>query len=304
MGPTACGKTSLAVRLVERFPVAIVSVDSALVYRGMDIGSAKPDVETLRRAPHRMVDVRDPWKPYSASDFAQDAMQEIAAIRADGLVPILVGGTGLYFRAIEGGLSRLPGADPKVRAEIEREAQVNGWQAMHRLLSEVDPGSASKIFPNDRQRIQRALEVFRISGRPLSELQKVNARDVQAPLAKIALLPKDRRSLWPLMEQRFLAMLEDGLIEEVRKLYEDPRFDAALPAMRSVGYRQVIEHLDGAYGREEMISRALAATRQLAKRQMTWLRKEPGLSQIWLEDGDVTQRAIDEIARIPLIQEL
>jgi tRNA dimethylallyltransferase len=281
MGPTASGKTDLAVELVRRFPLEIVSVDSALVYREMDIGTAKPGPEVLAEAPHRLIDLIDPVASYSAAQFREDALREMAQITEAGRVPLLVGGTMLYFRALEQGLSELPQADAALRAEIEAEAQRLGWQALHAELAEVDPAAAARIHPNDPQRLQRALEVYRLSGVPLSELQR--RRRVGAfpyrPL-RLALLPADRERLHERIALRFENMLAQGLINEVAHLYERDDLDLSCSSMRAVGYRQVWRYLDGEYDREEMIRLAVVATRQLAKRQMTWLRGDDGLETL------------------------
>jgi tRNA dimethylallyltransferase len=297
MGPTASGKTALAVRLVEALPLEIVSVDSALVYRGMDIGTAKPDPDVLARAPHRLIDVCDPAESYSAARFRADALREMAAIRAEGRVPLLVGGTMLYFRALERGLSALPDADPDLRARLEREGGRLGWAALHRRLRAVDPVAAARIHPNDPQRIQRALEVWELTGRPLSELQAETGGDsLGYRTVKLALAPADRGVLHRRIEQRFLAMLEAGLEDEVRALLARGDLAPGLPALRAVGYRQVVRYLLGEWDREEMIRRAVAATRQLAKRQLTWLRGDPQL--LWLDEGpDRLARALKILRR-------
>ncbi len=274
MGPTASGKTDLAVELVERLPFEIISVDSAMVYRGMDVGTAKPEPELLARAPHRLIDILDPVERYSAARFREDALREMAAITASGRIPLLVGGTGLYFRALEQGLSALPDADPQLRARLEAEAAREGWAALHLRLVQVDPEAAARIHPNDPQRLQRALEVYELTGRPLSELQRVRGVPLPYRLAKIALVPAERSLLHRRIADRFEAMLASGLIEEVERLFRRPDLGPELPSIRSVGYRQVWGHLAGEYGREEMIQRGIAATRQLAKRQLTWLRRE------------------------------
>jgi len=293
MGPTGAGKTELAVRLVQELPCEIISVDSALVYRGMDIGSAKPEPELLRRAPHRLIDVCDPGETYSAARFRRDALEAMAAISARGRVPLLVGGTMLYFRALQEGLSRLPEADPSVRARLEREAAVHGWAALHARLTAIDPAAAARIHPNDPQRIQRALEVHELTGVPLSELQGREApRALPYRLLKLARAPAERAVLHRRIAQRFARMLEAGLEQEVRALLARGNLTPATPALRAVGYRQVIGYLLGEYGREEMIRRGIAATRQLAKRQLTWLRADPELVWILDEDGDPAERAL------------
>lgn len=278
MGPTASGKTDLAVELVRRFPLEIVSVDSALIYREMDIGTAKPGPEVLSEAPHRLIDILDPAESYSAAQFREDALREMAQITAAGRVPLLVGGTMLYFRALEQGLSELPQADPGLRAEIETQARQRGWQSLHDELAEVDPAAAARIHPNDPQRLQRALEVYRLSGVPLTELQRRRRAGAFPYRAlRLALLPADRERLHKRIEHRFENMLEQGLINEVAHLYERGDLDLSCPSMRAVGYRQVWRHLDGEYDRDEMSRQSVVATRQLAKRQMTWLRADNGL---------------------------
>ena len=275
MGPTASGKTALAVRWVERFGLEIVSVDSALVYRGLDIGSAKPDAALLARAPHRLIDIREPHEPYSAAEFAGDALAAMREIHAAGRVPLLVGGTGLYFRALLRGLSEMPAADPATRAQIAEEAAQRGWAALHAELAQVDPVAAARIAPGDPQRIQRALEVHRLSGRPISQWQ---AETVRTPfpfrVLKLVAMPAERAVLHARIEARFDAMLEAGFLDEVRPLAADPRLHRDLPALRAVGYRQALEHLAGETDAAQFRARAIHATRQLAKRQITWLRGE------------------------------
>jgi tRNA dimethylallyltransferase len=287
MGPTASGKTSLAIDLVERFPFEIISVDSALVYRGMDIGTAKPDAETLKKAPHRLIDIRDPAERYSAAEFCTDALQEMASITAGGKIPLLVGGTMLYFRSLEHGLSTLPPADPEVRSQLEQQASEIGWPAMHEILVEKDPSAASRIHPNDPQRIQRALEVISISGQPMSELQAQTTGDsLDYRLHKMIISPEPRSILHARIEQRFDLMMKDGFIDEIKSLHLRSDLNADLPSMRAVGYRQAWKWLEGDCTSEEMRNTAIAATRQLAKRQLTWLRREN--DSIWydlLTDG-------------------
>lgn len=278
MGPTASGKTDLAVSLVERLPFEIISVDSALVYRDMDIGTAKPDAETLARAPHRLIDIIDPAESYSASRFCEDALEEMKAITASGRIPLLVGGTMLYYRALEQGLARMPEADAEVRARIEAEAAEFGWQRLHDRLALVDPESAARIHPNDPQRLSRALEVFELSGRPMSELWR-EAKQNALPyrLVKLAVAPDERAVLHERIARRFRLMLEQGLVEEVEALYRRGDLSPELPSIRCVGYRQVWQYLAGELSRDEMSERGIVATRQLAKRQFTWLRSEQGL---------------------------
>ena len=290
MGPTAAGKTELALELAEALPADIISVDSALVYRGMDIGTAKPDAETRRRFPHRLIDIRDPEQNYSAGDFVRDAVEEIGRTRAAGRVPLLVGGTMLYFRALTRGIAALPQADPAMRAALEAEAAHSGWPAMHRKLAEVDSAAAARIGINDRQRIQRALEVYRLSGRPISEWHSadsqasdyrfIDASGAPFRFVKVALVPEPRAALHGRIEERFRRMLEQGFVKEVAKLHARPGLARSSPSMRAVGYRQLWSWLDGDYGLDEAVDRALAASRQLAKRQLTWLRQEPGLSLV------------------------
>ena len=275
MGPTASGKTGVAVDLVQQLPLEIVSVDSALIYRGMDIGTAKPDAGTLRRAPHRLIDILEPSETYSAAEFRHDALREMAAICHNGNSPLLVGGTTLYFRALEQGLSPLPSADPELRAQLGAEAREAGWAAMHARLQHVDPEAAARIHPNDPQRIQRALEVHALSGAPMS--QAFAAGREPSPgyrFLKIILAPRDRAVLHQRIAQRFQTMLEQGFVDEVRRLRARGDLRADLPSMRAVGYRQAWSYLEGNLSASEWVERAIIATRQYAKRQMTWLRAE------------------------------
>ncbi|MGC1550469.1 MAG: tRNA (adenosine(37)-N6)-dimethylallyltransferase MiaA [Rhodanobacter sp.] len=275
MGPTASGKTALACELSERLPLGLISVDSALVYRGMDIGTAKPDATTLARYPHALINIRDPAQPYSAADFRADAMEAMRQVSETGRVPLLVGGTGLYFRALQRGLSSLPEADAEVRARIAAEAAAIGWSALHQRLAELDPPAAERIRPGDQQRLQRALEVIELTGRPLSEQQQGgNGERFPWRVLKLALLPGDRAPLHARIAERFDVMLAHGLLDEVRTLRERGDLHPDLPAIRAVGYRQAWEHLDGQYDVAELRNRGIFATRQLAKRQITWLRSE------------------------------
>lgn len=275
MGPTASGKTELAISLCKRFPCDLISVDSALVYRGMDIGTAKPDAATLARAPHRLIDIRDPEDSYSAGEFVRDAYREMDAIRAVGRIPLLVGGTMMYFRALTRGIAELPGADGEVRAAIDAEAERHGWPTMHAELQRVDPRAAARIKPNDRQRIQRALEVYRSSGTPLSEWQR-DSRPLRDDIEylKVGLNIEPRSVLHERIARRLDAMLDGGFADEVERLRQRPHLTADHPSMRSVGYRQLWKYFAGDYDRAEARDRALYATRQLAKRQITWLRSE------------------------------
>ncbi len=276
MGVTAAGKTELAVELVQRYPLEIISVDSALVYRGMDIGTAKPDAKTLAQAPHRLIDICDPEDTYSAARFRKDALAHIQEITAAGKTPLLVGGTLLYFRALLQGLSPLPAADPEIRQQLSEDARKTGWHQLHQHLQQVDPEAAARIHPNDPQRLQRALEVYLITGQAMSVLQKQiqQGLDEQYDIYAYALVPGDRARLHQRIEKRFLQMLEQGFVEEVRNLLAQYDDGVELPAMRSVGYRQIGEYLAGQLTYAGMTERGIIATRQLAKRQMTWLRGE------------------------------
>ena len=296
MGPTASGKTGLAVDLVKRFPMDIISVDSALVFKGMDIGTAKPDKETLKLAPHRLIDIRDPAESYSAAEFCEDALVQMQDITAAGRVPLLVGGTMLYFRSLEHGLSDLPAADPQVRAELEEQAASIGWAAMHELLQQKDPQAAARIHPNDPQRIQRALEVALISGQTMSELQaQSKGLSLDYQIHKIIVSPQDRSVLHQRIEQRFDVMMQSGFMDEMETLFRRSDLSMDLPSMRAVGYRQAWEYLAGGSSAEEMRDKAIAATRQLAKRQLTWLRRED--ASIWydLQVSDVQDKLITKL---------
>ncbi|MDQ6916998.1 MAG: tRNA (adenosine(37)-N6)-dimethylallyltransferase MiaA [Pseudomonadota bacterium] len=272
IGPTASGKSAVALELATLLRVEIVSVDSAQVYRGMDIGTAKPDAGTRARTPHHLIDLIGPDQSYSAARFRDDALAAMAAIRARGRIPLLVGGTMLYVKALREGLSRLPQADPMVRKELDERAAAIGWPALHAELAGVDPATAARLKTTDSQRIQRALEVHRISGTPLSALQGARDADDAPELLAIALVPSDRAWLHRRIAERFDAMLAAGLVDEVRTLKERYRLTASMPSMRCVGYRQVWETLEGAQSPGDLRERGIAATRQLAKRQLTWLR--------------------------------
>ena len=275
MGPTASGKTGHAVSLCKRFPLDIISVDSAMVYRGMDIGTAKPDVATLRRFPHRLVDILDPEDSYSAGDFVRDARSAMDDIFASGRVPLLVGGTMLYFRSLTEGIAELPSADDAIRRDIDALAEESGWPAVHEALAGVDPVAAKRINPNDSQRLQRALEVYRVSGRTLTDWQEHAGPPPQdIRFAKIALQIEPRALLHARIAKRLEMMVADGFVGEMRRLRERPGLTRDSTSMRSVGYRQFWQHLDGEVDLEEAQERALFATRQLAKRQLTWLRSE------------------------------
>lgn len=284
MGPTAAGKTDLAVAIARQVPVDIISVDSALVYRGMDIGTAKPSPDVLAEFPHRLLDIRDPAEAYSAANFRNDALREIEASIGAGRIPLLVGGTMLYFRALFSGLSALPSADPDVRARLDADAAALGWTAMHARLTAVDPAAGQKIHRNDPQRIQRALEVYEITGVPWSELCAVPPPSAfPFRLSSVIVAPTDRAVLHERIARRFEAMLAQGFIEEVEKLRVRGDLHLGLPALRAVGYRQAWQYLDGHCDFTTMCYRAVAATRQLAKRQLTWLRRDWGAQ--WF-DGD------------------
>ncbi|MGE0387912.1 MAG: tRNA (adenosine(37)-N6)-dimethylallyltransferase MiaA [Gammaproteobacteria bacterium] len=281
MGPTGIGKTAIAVELAARAPFDIVSVDSAMVYRGMDIGTAKPGPEILARAPHRLIDICDPGESYSAARFRNDAEAAIDEILAAGRVPLLVGGTGLYFRALNRGLSPLPAAEPGLRARLMEQARTQGAAAMHARLAQVDPDAARRIHPNDPQRILRALEVHALTGTALSDLQsRSRPQPARYRAVSVALHPSDRPALHAALGRRFRAMVGAGLLEEVRALQARGDLDENLPAMRAVGYRQAWDHLLGRCDLPTMVERATAATRQLAKRQLTWLRGEADCAHI------------------------
>lgn len=280
MGPTASGKTAIALALREAFPVEIISVDSSQVYRGMDIGTAKPTAEERRRAPHRLIDIRDPAETYSAAEFRADALHEMDRIVAAGRVPLLVGGTMFYFRALEYGLPPLPSAVPAVRARLTAEAREHGWPALHARLAGLDPPSARRLDPHDAQRIQRALEIHAVTGRRPSELGRAAPEPAGYRFYKIALWPDDRVALHRRIADRFHKMLEHGLVGEVESLCARGDLDPTLPSIRTVGYRQVWSYLTNQVNYNEMIERSVAATRQLAKRQLTWLRRYPATQPV------------------------
>jgi len=284
MGPTGAGKTDLAVELLAHLNGGIISVDSALIYRGMDIGTAKPGKDVLLRAPHRLIDICDPVDSYSAASFRHDALIEIEALHARGQVPILVGGTMLYFRALAQGLSKLPSSKPEVRRVLMEQAVDQGWTAMHRRLSELDPVAGERIHPNDPQRILRALEVYELTGTPLTELQG-QAEPLPYHIIRVVICPEDRVTLHQRIEKRFNLMMDDGFLAEVERLFQRGDLHADMPSMRAVGYRQLWSFIAGEYGLETAIERGIIATRQLAKRQMTWLRSEPDVAA-WIAGGD------------------
>lgn len=312
MGPTAAGKTDLAIELTKVLPCELISVDSALVYRGMDIGTAKPSKALLAEFPHRLIDILDPAEAYSAADFRRDALQAMAEITARGKIPLLVGGTMLYYKALVDGLADMPAADPEVRAQIEEEAARLGWQALHEQLAVIDPESAARIHPNDPQRLSRALEVYRVSGQSMTALrQRQSAQSTEAAasglqqlpytVANLAIAPANRQVLHRRIEQRFTLMLEQGFIDEVVALRERSDLHAGLPSIRAVGYRQVWDYLDGKLTSAEMQERGIIATRQLAKRQFTWLRSWTDLH--WLDslDCDNLPRALKYLGTISIL---
>ena len=272
MGPTASGKTDLAIQLRQQLPVEVISVDSALIYRGMDIGTAKPSKAELALAPHRLIDICDPSESYSAANFRTDAFREMQEISAQGKIPLLVGGTMLYYKALLEGLSPLPSADEKVRSEIEEKAALIGWGELHQELSKIDPISAQRINPNDSQRINRSLEVFYLTGKTLTELTAQKGEALPYDILQFAIAPEQREVLHLRIEQRFHKMIELDFQQEVEKLYRRPDLNENLPSIRCVGYRQMWEYLRGDYDHDEMVFRGICATRQLAKRQITWLR--------------------------------
>ena len=290
MGPTAAGKTALAIALAQQHPFDIISVDSAMVYRGMDIGSAKPTPAELAIAPHRLIDIRDPSEPYSAAGFRQDAIKEIDDILANQRTPLLVGGTMLYFRALQQGLSPLPPADPAIRQQLLQEAQEKGWQALHDELARVDPTSSKKIHPNDPQRLQRALEIYRATGKTRTQWYEEHT---QKPLPyrfiNVALIPNDRDLLRENIKKRVDHMLKNGLIDEVNALFQRPDLTPTLPALRALGYRQTWQHLSGEYDLATLKEKITTATRQFAKRQLTWLRHWPDIVEMPAESVDVNQ---------------
>jgi tRNA dimethylallyltransferase len=284
MGPTASGKTALAMELYSHRDFQIISVDSAQVYRGMDIGTGKPGPEMLEQYPHRLIDIRDPAEPYSASEFRGDAIHEIRAAHELGKIPLLVGGTMLYFRVLRDGLADMPDADPEVRQQIEALAESEGWEQVHARLAEVDPVAADRIHPNDPQRLQRALEVYLVSGRSMTEHHQLEQQSLEEgqplPPFKLhffAIQPADRAQLHGRIASRFHGMLQQGLVDEVSRLHEREDLHEILPSIKSVGYRQVWQYLDGEIGYDGMVERSIIATRQLAKRQLTWLRSWPDL---------------------------
>nr|CBA71886.1 tRNA delta(2)-isopentenylpyrophosphate transferase [Arsenophonus nasoniae] len=295
MGPTASGKTALAMALCQKLPVEIISVDSALIYRDMNIGTAKPTLEEQQIAPHRLIDILDPSQSYSVADFRRDALAEMEKIVASGRIPLLVGGTMLYFKALLDGLSPLPSADVTIRAEIELQAKQSGWGAIHKRLQEVDPISAARIHPNDPQRLSRALEVFLVSGKSLTELTEIVEAELPYNVLQFAISPQDRKILHQRIEMRFLQMLNAGFEDEVSALYARGDLHQDLPAIRSVGYRQMWSYLSGEINYDEMVYRGICATRQLAKRQITWLK---GWKNVHRLDSDDIKGALNTILHL------
>lgn len=286
MGPTAAGKTALAMALCDTLPCDIVSVDSALIYRDMDIGTAKPSAIELQQYPHRLIDIRDPAESYSVAEFCRDALTEISNIRDQGRIPLLVGGTMMYFKGLIEGISPLPEADADIRQQIEQEAQTFGWHYMHQQLLACDPQSGQRIHQNDPQRITRALEVFRLTGNTLSQLTATKGNKLGGDVLQLAIAPIERKTLHNRIELRFKQMLAQGFKDEVKSLMLRDDLHENLPAIRCVGYRQMWQHLKGEYDEQEMIFRGVCATRQLAKRQLTWLRKWPDLTWLTMEDDN------------------
>lgn len=295
MGPTASGKTALALALRQHLPVEIISVDSALIYRTMDIGTAKPGAAELALAPHRLIDIRDPAQTYSAAEFCRDALNDMAQISAAGRIPLLVGGTMLYYKALLEGLSPLPPANPEVRAGIEQQAASEGWEALHRQLAQIDPQAARRIHPNDPQRLSRALEVFFVSGNTLTDLTKISGEALPYQVWQFAIAPERREQLHQRIEQRFHQMLAAGFEQEVRTLFARGDLHPDMPSIRCVGYRQMWSYLAGLTDYDEMVFRGICATRQLAKRQMTWLR---GWESVHWLDSDHPDAALDKLLQV------
>lgn len=295
MGPTASGKTALVIALSQKLPVEIISVDSGLIYQGMNIGTAKPNTEEQAQAPHRLLDILDPSIPYSVANFCCDALKEMVAITASGRIPILVGGTMLYFKALMNGLSPLPPANYELRKYLEHQAQKNGWPALLHQLKQIDPVAANRIHPNDPQRILRALEVFFISGRTITELLKTSGESLAYQIHQFAIMPRDRMLLHQRIEQRFHQMLASGFEQEVSALFARHDLNKDMPSMRCVGYRQIWSYLAGETNYNQMVFHGICATRQLAKRQITWLRSWQKVH--WLDSDDFT-KAINSVSKV------
>ncbi|MDE9428277.1 tRNA (adenosine(37)-N6)-dimethylallyltransferase MiaA [Xenorhabdus bovienii] len=295
MGPTASGKTALSIALRQHLPVELISVDSALIYRGMNIGTAKPTAAEQAQAPHRLVDILDPAEIYSAADFRRDALKEMADITAAGRIPLLAGGTMLYFKALLEGLSPLPSSNPDIRAQIEQQAAEYGWEALHRQLQEIDPVAAARIHPNDPQRLTRALEVFRISGKTLTALTETSGEILPYRVHQFAIAPASREILHQRIAARFEQMIKSGFEDEVKALYARSDLHTDLPSIRCVGYRQMWSYLSGEISHDEMVYRGICATRQLAKRQITWLRSWDNVT--WL-DSDQPEQALNTVMQV------
>ncbi|GLX83894.1 tRNA dimethylallyltransferase [Thalassotalea loyana] len=298
MGPTASGKTALAMELYDALPCEIISVDSALVFKGMDIGTAKPTLAEQGKYPHRLIDLIDPADSYSAAEFCKDALQAIDEVRQSGRIPLLVGGTMMYFKSLIDGISPLPEADPNIRQQIELEANEKGWDALHQELAMIDPESAARIHPNDPQRLTRALEVFRITGNTLTQLTAIKGQRLEGDVLQFAITPKERKTLHERIELRFNQMIEQGFKDEVIKLKARKDLHENLPSIRCVGYRQMWQHLNGDYDFDEMIFKGVCATRQLAKRQLTWLRGWDGLTWLDMEDNNNLQVITSQISKL------
>lgn len=300
-GPTAAGKSASTLAIASHWPVEIITVDSATIYRGMDIGTAKPSREEQAQVPQHLLDIRDPSESYSAAEFCNDATTLIEQIRGRGRIPLLCGGTMMYYKALREGLNDLPGADPALRAELEAEAEKSGWPALHARLAEVDPVTAARLAPNDSQRIQRALEIWHLSGQPMSVLLqhgRPGAPQSDHQYVTISLEPSDRLALHQRIAQRYQQMLEHGLVEEVRHLYERGDLHPGLPSVRCVGYRQLWDYLDGKIDKTQAIEQAIAATRQLAKRQLTWLRAQPDRIVVDCLAPDAAARVLDTVSQL------
>jgi len=298
MGPTASGKTALAMALQDNLPCDIISVDSALVYNNMDIGTAKPTAQELAKYPHRLINIRDAAESYSAADFCHDALAQIAKIRANNRIPLLVGGTMMYFKSLIEGISPLPEANPEVRKGIEAEAAQFGWAHMHKLLAQVDPVAAKRIHENDPQRLTRALEVYRLTGNTLTQLTEIKGPSVSGDVLQFAITPKDRATLHERIELRFNQMIEQGFEQEVIKLKAREDLHENFPSIRCVGYRQMWQYLNGECSHDEMVFRGICATRQLAKRQLTWLRSWPKLTWLDMEDETNLQQVLSSLSNL------
>jgi tRNA dimethylallyltransferase len=298
MGPTASGKTALAMALYDALPCDIISVDSALVFKGMDIGTAKPTAEELAAYPHQLLDIRDPSESYSAADFCQDALKAIAKSRANGRIPLLVGGTMMYFKSLIDGISPLPEADQNIRQAIALEAADKGWLAMHEELQAFDPVSAQRIHPNDPQRLARAIEVYRITGNTLTQLTEIKGDKVDGNVLQFAIAPKNRSDLHTRIELRFNQMIAQDFKQEVIALKQRDDLHLDLPAIRCVGYRQMWQHLAGDYDHDEMVFKGVCATRQLAKRQLTWLRNWQNLHWLHMEDENNLQVILSTVSKL------